>query len=77
VYWESGAQFRIRQQNLSGLTGQKDRPQQTGRTIPLSQNGWQSGGNITSRIGKEACFAILHTGLSRSSRYNTNQHVLS
>lgn len=44
MYWEPGTQFRIRQQNLSGLTGQKDRPQQTGRTLPVSQNGWQSGG---------------------------------
>lgn len=74
MHWESGAQFRIRQQNLSGLTGQKDRPQQTGRTVPLSQNGWQSGGNITFLTAQKP---VLHTGLSRSSRYNTNQHILS
>lgn len=47
MYWESGTQFRIRQQNVSGLTGQKDRPQQTGWTVPLPQNGWQPGGNTS------------------------------
>jgi hypothetical protein len=67
MYWESGTQFRIRQQNLSGLTGQKDRPQQTGWTVPLPQNGWQSGGNM-SRLPAQRLFK----GLSRSSRYTTN-----
>lgn len=41
--WESGTEFRIRQQNVSGLAGQKDGPQQTGRTVSVSQNGRQSG----------------------------------
>lgn len=74
MYWESGTQFRIRQQDLSGLTGQKDRPQQTGWTVPLSQNGWQSGGN-TPRLLAHRPFK----GLSRSSPVYTatNQHTIS